>query len=195
MQRVALVPHPSTAASGVRGVFVSVAVRADGAIALSFTVEGDIERLRVPVYAGPRRADGLWRHTCFEAFVMAGSGPGYRELNFSPSGEWAAYAFRRYRDGGPLAVAVEPAIVVQSDRDRLQVDAVAPVSCLARAGSGAPLRLGVAAVLEDIDGRLSYWALRHPAERPDFHHPESFAWDVAGSWGGPPTSTRPRRSG
>jgi hypothetical protein len=178
---VALVPHPSTPAWSVRGVFVSVALRTDGAIALSFTVEGDIGRLCVPVSAGPRRTDGLWRHTCFEAFVMAGNGPGYCELNFAPSGEWAAYAFRRYREGEPLAVEVEPAIVVQNDRDRLQVDAVAPVSCRARAGSGTPLRLALAAVLEDIDGRLSYWALRHPADRPDFHHPESFAWDVAGS--------------
>jgi hypothetical protein len=25
-------------------------------------------------------------------------------------------------------------------------------------------------VLETLDGQLSYWALHHPAERPDFHH-------------------------
>jgi hypothetical protein len=40
------------------------------------------------------------------------------------------------------------------------------------------LRLGLSAVIEDIDGRLSYWALKHPPGKPDFHHPDSFALDV-----------------
>ena len=31
-----------------------------------------------------------------------------------------------------------------------------------------------AAVVEETDGRLSYWALTHPAERPDFHHRDGF---------------------
>jgi hypothetical protein len=178
VRRAALVPHPSTPVSGVCSVFASVAVRADGALALSFSVEGDIERLRVPVPVGPRRVDGLWRHTCFEAFVMAGIGPGYSELNLSPSGEWAAYAFRRYRDGGPLDVAVEPAIAVQRDRDRLQVDAVVPAACVPSHGDAAGLRLGLAAVVEQVDGSLSYWALRHPADRSDFHHADGFVLEV-----------------
>jgi hypothetical protein len=38
------------------------------------------------------------------------------------------------------------------------------------------LRLSVAAVLEDRRGALSYWALAHPSERPDFHHPHSFVF-------------------
>ena len=36
------------------------------------------------------------------------------------------------------------------------------------------VRVALAAVLEGSDGVLSYWALRHPAASPDFHHPESF---------------------
>jgi hypothetical protein len=128
----------------------------------------------------PARTDGLWRHTCVEAFLMAGGGPAYHELNFSPSGAWAAYAFRGYRDGGALDAELEPAVVVRHERDRLQVDAVVPVACVPQAGSGTALRLGLAAVLEDADGSLSYWALRHPGERPDFHHADSFGLDVAG---------------
>jgi hypothetical protein len=38
--------------------------------------------------------------------------------------------------------------------------------------------LALAAVLEDRDGRLSYWALEHPSERPDFHHPNSFVLEL-----------------
>jgi hypothetical protein len=38
--------------------------------------------------------------------------------------------------------------------------------------------LGLAAVLEDRQGRLSYWALAHLADRPDFHHPDSFILEL-----------------
>jgi len=34
--------------------------------------------------------------------------------------------------------------------------------------------LAVSAVVEDRDGVLSYWALRHPPGEPDFHHPGAF---------------------
>ena len=39
--------------------------------------------------------------------------------------------------------------------------------------------LGLSAVCEARDGSLQYWALRHPAERPDFHDRRSFALAVA----------------
>jgi hypothetical protein len=40
------------------------------------------------------------------------------------------------------------------------------------------LRIAMAAVVEDEGGRLSYWALRHPPGRPDFHHPDSFTLEL-----------------
>jgi hypothetical protein len=41
-------------------------------------------------------------------------------------------------------------------------------------------RLGLAAILEEQDGTKSYWALAHPdAEKPDFHHPDCFAAQLA----------------
>ena len=32
----------------------------------------------------------------------------------------------------------------------------------------------VATVGNTVGGAISYWALAHPAEKPDFHHPDSF---------------------
>ena len=185
MACVPLTPHPATPTVGIGGLVASVGWLTAGALALSFRVNGGVESLRVPPRRTPGRTDGLWRHTCFEVFVQAGDGPGYHELNFSPSGEWAAYAFRRYRDGEPLAVALEPAVVVRHDRDTLQVDAVAPAASIPQAGKGEGLSLGLAAVLEGADGTLSYWALRHPAARPDFHHPDSLVLGVAWPQGAP----------
>jgi hypothetical protein len=172
-----LLPHPSTPADGIEAVAARVTTAAGG-IGLSFEVKGDVDRLRIPATRVPRRVDGLWRHTCFEAFVMAGDGPGYHEINLSPSGAWAAYAFRGYRDGGALDLELDPEIVVQTAAGCLELDAVIRAECLPSQRVGARLRLGLAAVLEDLDGRFTYWALRHAGNRPDFHRAEGFALDL-----------------
>ena len=43
-----------------------------------------------------------------------------------------------------------------------------------------PLRLALSAVVEADDGTLSYWALRHPPGRPDFHHADGFVLRLEG---------------
>jgi hypothetical protein len=103
---------------------------------------------------------------------MAEEGPGYREFNFSPSSEWAVYAFRGYRDGEELEVELCPGIVVRRTGDRLELDAEIRLNWLP---PGRSLRLGLSTVVEDADGVLSYWALRHPPGKPDFHHTDAFA--------------------
>ena len=103
---------------------------------------------------------------------MAEHGPAYREFNFSPSGEWAVYAFDSYRSGGELGVELIPRILVRQTRGRLELDAKI---CQELLPPGGPLRLGLSAVVEDTEGVLSYWALRHPPGSPDFHHTDTFA--------------------
>lgn len=36
----------------------------------------------------------------------------------------------------------------------------------------------ISAVIEEADGTKSYWALRHPPGKPDFHHPDCFALEL-----------------
>ena len=41
-------------------------------------------------------------------------------------------------------------------------------------------QLGLSAILEEIDGTKSYWALAHPpGDKPDFHDPVCFAARLA----------------
>ncbi len=169
---LALACHPQTPSQAIRGIDVVVGGTPGGILTLTFALEGDLSGLRIPEPRPSRRVDGLWRHTCFEAFVMAGEGPGYREFNFSPSGEWAVYAFRGYRDGEKLEAELSPGIVVRRSGDRLELDAGIRPDCLP---PGRSLRLGLSAVVEDAEGLLSYWALRHPPGKPDFHHTDAFA--------------------
>ena len=151
---------------------MAVAGLPEGILTLTFMLGGDLAGLHIPEPRSPRYADGLWRHTCFEAFVMAGEGPGYREFNFSPSGEWAVYAFRNYRDGGELEIEPAPGIVVRRGVNRLEL---AAGICHDFLPPGRGFRLGLSAVVEDAGGKLSYWALRHAPGRPDFHHTDAFA--------------------
>jgi hypothetical protein len=39
--------------------------------------------------------------------------------------------------------------------------------------------LGLTAVIEDVRGDRSYWALTHPPGKPDFHHPDGFAYELS----------------
>ena len=59
----------------------------------AYRIEGATGRLRLPLPVSARRTDGLWQHTCFEAFLKADASDSYYEFNFAPSGEWAAYRF------------------------------------------------------------------------------------------------------
>lgn len=123
---------------------------------------------------GAGSVDELWRHTCFEVFLAEPGSTAYREFNFSPSGEWAAYAFTAYRVGmTPLQPGSPPQISWQQTMDRLELIAILPADILI--ATEGVMRMALSAVIEEQSGTITYWALKHPAGQPDFHHPESFA--------------------
>ena len=161
---VALTPHPSTSSAGLQ---IQVqARRRDRVLSLEYRVTGAVAAVRLPPSAARQRIDGLWRTTCFEAF--AGRDQGYAEYNLSPSGAWATYGFDGYREGmAPLEQAA-PVIVTRQTPETivLTADVMLPPD--------ADGRIGLSAVIETLDGDISYWALAHPSEKPDFHHPDSF---------------------
>jgi cell wall-associated NlpC family hydrolase len=142
---------------------------------MTFRLDGDIPRIRIPPPGVPRINAELWRHTCFEAFIAVDGQPAYHEFNFAPSGEWCLYALSGYRNGGPAAnETMRPRIAIRSTDSRLELDALVRLDSLSPIHPRASLRIGLSAVIEASDG-LSYWALRHPADKPDFHHADGFA--------------------
>ena len=157
----------------------SLSVRLERSLAGDFRVtyrlEGDLSRFRIPALMRPRIAEKLWQHTCFEIFI-ARRMPSYHEFNFSPSGEWAAYAFSKYRDGVALADdSLNPQVAVRIGANALELEATVQLAHISPLHIAEKLLLGLSAVIEDAEGGLSYWALRHPPGKPDFHHPEAFA--------------------
>jgi hypothetical protein len=106
---------------------------------------------------------------------MAAGTAGYYELNFAPSRRWAIYRFDAYRDGmSPADVTAAPEISVRRFDDRLELDARVRLYDLAALCGARNLRLALSAVVEEQEGTLSYWALKHAPGKPDFHHPDSF---------------------
>ena len=178
MTTVVLVCHPETHGEAVHRIEAGVCWH-DGALAFNYTLEGDITRLRIPLPRLLRRTDRLWQHTCFEAFVSVKDKPEYYEFNFAPSGEWAVYRFRCYRDGAPLEdEELDPRITVRSVADRLNLDAIVRLDRLPTIEPHVSLRLALSAVVEEERGVLSYWALKHPPGKPDFHHPDAFMLEL-----------------
>lgn len=168
-----LIRHPDTPSSAVDRIDVAVARPQPGLLALRYTVSGRIAQVRLAPQAEPLRTDELWRTTCFEAFVETAPGAGYYEFNLSPSTKWAAYHFSGYREGMALAELSPPAIITGANATHIDVDALIYLPA-----SDAPWRLALSAVIEETDGALSYWALKHPPGKPDFHHADGLVLEL-----------------
>jgi hypothetical protein len=171
-----LTPFAAQEGSPVRALEAKVE-RSGTVLRFQYTLDANLSRIRIPERRPSAATDELWKHTCFEAFVMRAPGSAdYRELNFSPSTQWAAYSFDRYREGmAPVAMAEPPEVRVEVASSKLHIDARVSASAL---HAGSTLRIALAAVIEDESGVLSYWALKHAPSRPDFHDPAGFLLEV-----------------
>jgi hypothetical protein len=175
-----LVPHPSTPPSGPpfkvwATVDHAAALGATATTNIWFGVGAPAERFVIPELSEPWRAHELWRTTCFEAFLRPEGEDGYREWNFAPTGNWAAYDLSGYREGMARAdVGSPPYIRMEDNFTWWTVGATFAVP------AEVSWQLGLSAVLEQTDGTKSYWALAHgPGEKPDFHSPDCFAARLA----------------
>jgi len=165
---VNLKPHTGTPSPWIDEV--EVEFERDGLLLwLRFTAIGDPSAIAWPSEAGQGRAEDLWRHTCFEAFVATDDG--YLEYNLSPSGQWASYRFDSPRMGMRGADEVATVLGMDGAFDQMALEARIELPHGAK-------RLGLSAIIEDVDGAISYWALAHPSAKPDFHHPDSFVLDL-----------------
>lgn len=178
MRRVNLIAHPTTPCSSLKEVGVGITLLPTDAIEFQLTLTGHIGKLRIPENSVPRRADNLWQHTCFEAFIAMPRSEGYFEFNFAPSGEWAIYQFDSYRNGMTATNAQPPTIRTHRSASNWVVDVNVDLGACADLKNYVELRLALSAVIEENDGALSYWALAHPSGKPDFHHPDNFAFTL-----------------
>lgn len=169
-----LKPHPDSRAGAVRRLTADVKRTAVG-LSLRYEIEGYTAGLALPELSNPSRADELWKHTCFEAFVRRTDGDGYLEFNLSPTGQWAAYQFHGYRAGMVDIVGIDAApIGTRISEDAFTLKADLDLSRIKALDTKASWVAAVTAVIEAADGAKSYWSLAHADGKPDFHHADGF---------------------
>ena len=160
---------------GLTGLRLAVGVeRLQAELQLTYQLQGPLDQLLLPAASSqPERRDLLWQHSCLELFMSTAEDPGYWEVNVAATGDWAIYRLEGYRQGLQAAAEYSALPIRQQRRaDNWKVQFKLPLPAAVTANSS--LMLGVTAVLEQSDGTLSYWALAHPGEQPDFHHRDSF---------------------
>jgi hypothetical protein len=176
MQKCALTRHPDTPCDAIEHIEVDVSYQAGGALRAQFRLLGDMDRVILPPPRASQREDELWRHTCCEVFVRAHEAAEYFEFNFSPSTAWAAYRFSGYREGMASAEIGVPQIMLNRTADNAEL--VVTFNVPESDASLGKARLGLSCVIEELNGRISYWALAHPHGKPDFHHADGFALEL-----------------
>ena len=177
--RFELQPHPSCLPNPPFGLWASAersaAFGETATLNLWFGVSAPIHRFQVPPPAAePILRDELWRSTCFELFLKTEAQSTYQEWNFAPSGDWAAYDFDSERQGmRPAEVVNAPYIRTEDNLTWWGLGATLSIPAEPR------FTLALSAVLEEANGAKTYWALHHPSEQPDFHHPDCFTARLA----------------
>ena len=177
--RRALKIHPNSHCNAVVGIEVEVSRPKPRCLALQYHLTGTTGEVRMPSAATPARADELWRHTCFEAFVRSSGSASYFEFNFAPSMRWAAYRFADYRQGmSNQSLTEAPQLCGQMSDAGYELRVHLDLHGLPDLAESGPWQVGLSAVIEDVSGRRSYWALTHPPGEADFHHADCFALEL-----------------
>lgn len=168
-QSFRLGPHPSNPGAAISEILALVNRRGNR-LDMSFRAIGDRAAVRWPMPMPTGFSDGLWQHSCFEAFVSAEGALSYVELNMAPSRQWAAYRFSAYRAGMRRASA---ALI----RPVMWFGGAATLTVCWRMPDlpvDVPWAMNLCAVIETHDGDTNYFALAHAPGRPDFHNRDCF---------------------
>ena len=141
---------------------------------IEYVISDDWQKVKIPSKSNScDRQDGLWETTCLEFFIGIVDSPIYWEFNLSPSGCWNVYRFTGYREGMEIETAFENLpfeFIQQSDRLLLQIQ----IDTTQIVKKSQALEIAITTVIEEQEGNISYWALKHSGKQADFHLRDSF---------------------
>ena len=142
---------------------------------VGYVLAVNLESLTLPAWSAvTARKDELWRTTCFEFFIAIKDMPQYWEFNMSPSGDWNVYLMDAYRQVGmreETRIERFP-FEVQKEANSLSLEITINLDPII--AKEKPIEVGVASVIETVNGKETYWALVHPRPEADFHAREGF---------------------
>lgn len=176
-QKLSLTPFEDSELTRSLQIWTTVQ-REETCFLLDYTIEGLVSQIKIPHAPGaPKRQSQLWEHTCFEAFISFDHQLSYWELNLSPNQSWNFYSLSGYRENLQEIQQLRTISFRKNEMNdkcyhlQVQLDLA---SLFALQGAPPIFNLGIAAVIEAMDGSHSYWAIQHFGKKPDFHLRESF---------------------
>ena len=138
---------------------------------VTFVVGGALSDYIFPKPYKLKRADELWKATCFE-LMLANEDELYYELNFSPSLGWNFYALESYRfEPKELEYFEEPSIFVEKKENLFRI-----ILELESTGFNFEIftHYNLATILLNKQNERTFWAIKHLKIQPDFHDRDSF---------------------
>jgi hypothetical protein len=147
-------------------------------LSIQYWMQGDLAELEIPPPTNrPSRQDQLWEYTCLEFFLAFPETPQYWEFNLSPAGDWNVYCFADYRqEMAPELAFTSLPFQVQTHPACLELSLTLDLSSIAEASQS--FNLAISAVTQSKSGLLTYWALKHPKTKADFHDRACFILEI-----------------
>ncbi len=137
---------------------------------ISFILHGKLDDYLFPKKSKPKRANELWKATCFELFLANSNEESYYELNFSSSLAWNFYYLKHYRaEVKEVKLLNEPIIEVFEEESSFKIE-------LQLEGFGFEKfdSYNLASILLNKKNERTFWAMEHPKEKANFHQRKTF---------------------
>jgi len=145
-------------------------------IEIEFIVKGKINEINFPKRAEfCKRVIGLWESSCFECFILNNETNSYYEFNFSPEGHWDCFYFPKPKAAlsqSPNFKEIESVTTLKDQSFTLKAS-IDLYNLHPGFWVKESMSFGLTSIIE-INKSLSYWAISHYDEKPNFHNFESF---------------------
>ena len=157
-----LLPH-----TAIDDVMITSSVNIIGKkLTLTFTVKGSLENYIFPKEQLIKRANELWKASCFELFLENSKSEGYYELNFSASLAWNFYYLEYYRAKvQEVELTTEPTIQIRENKNSYGIELIL---------EGYDFEIfdscNLTAILLTEKDKRTFWSIQPMEDIPDFHN-------------------------
>lgn len=142
---------------------------------IQYVLGVNLESVVLPAWRlAPSRRDELWKTTCFEFFIAIKHKPQYWEFNISPSGDWNVYVMDAYRQVGMREETRIKRFPFEIQKESRSLSLELAINLDPIIARERPIEVGVASVIQTLNGQETHWALMHPRPEADFHLREGF---------------------
>ena len=141
-------------------------------IYLHFRISGALKNYQFPQKDILKRANELWKATCFELFLANSKIQSYYEINISSMLHWNVYSLKKYRaEPKEFIIFSKPFIEIREGDQSYKIDFELECKELYLAEFD---QYNLAVILLNMENKREFWTLNPVGESPDFHNRDGF---------------------